>query len=97
MNGVTPRPVMSAPLASPQRPPTATPQPRAAGIGRPASLMSVARTTVTSATAEPTDRSIPPAIITAVIPSAAIPTMTACTAIIRQVNAWRNIPVCRER
>ena len=42
-------------------------------------------TTVTSATAEPTERSIPPEIMMSVIPSAAVPTITVCTAIVRQL------------
>ena len=41
--------------------------------------------TVTSATVEPTDRSIPPEIMIIVMPSAAVPTITVCTAIVRQL------------
>ena len=37
--------------------------------------------TVTSATVDPTERSIPPAIMMMVMPSAAVPTITDCTAI----------------
>ena len=43
------------------------------------------RRTVTSATVEPTERSIPPAIMMIVMPSAAVPTITVCTAIVRQL------------
>ena len=62
--------------------------------GRPTStgnpLAKTATRTVTSATAEPIDRSIPPEIITAVIPKEAIPTITAWTEIVRQFNGARN-------
>ncbi len=37
-------------------------------------------TTVVSATIEPTDKSIPPATITMVIPSAAVQTIAVCLA-----------------
>ena len=41
--------------------------------------------TVTSATVDPTERSIPPAIMMIVMPSAAVATITDCTAIVCQL------------
>ncbi len=41
--------------------------------------------TVTRAMVEPTERSIPPAIMMRVMPSAAVPTIIVCTAIVRQL------------
>ena len=51
--------------------------------------------TVTRATIEPTERSIPPAIMMIVMPSAAVPTMTVWTAIVRQLYRLRNDPESR--
>ncbi len=48
--------------------------------------------TVTSATVEPTERSIPPAIMMIVMPRAAVPTITVWTAIVRQLSTVRNVP-----
>ena len=49
-------------------------------------LTNSAMQTVTSATVEPTERSIPPAIMMIVMPRAAVPTITVCTAIVRQLS-----------
>ncbi len=54
--------------------------------------MKTAMHTVTSATVEPTERSIPPAIMMIVMPRAAVATMTVCTAIVRQLSAVKNRP-----
>ena len=51
--------------------------------------------TVTSATVEPTERSIPPAIMIIVMPRAAMPTITVWTAIVRQLSRVRNRPDSR--
>ena len=48
--------------------------------------------TVTRAIAEPMERSIPPEIMTRVTPSAAMPTVTLWTAIVRRLNGVRNMP-----
>ena len=58
-------------------------------------LTNIAIHTVTSATVEPADRSIPPAIMISVIPRAAMPTITVWTAIVRQLSTVRNVPVWR--
>ena len=51
--------------------------------------------TVTSATVEPTDRSIPPAIMMIVMPRAAVATITDCTAIVCQLSSVMNRPDSR--
>jgi hypothetical protein len=84
MNGTMRSRVTSAPIASPTTAPTATPpRPATSGPTR-ARSSSHATTTVASAMVDPTDRSIPPATITRVMPSAAMPTMVDCRAMV-----WR--------
>ena len=94
------------PLIAPQNPPIAIPSKRASGktsfISRSESdragstfFTKMAMQTVTSATVEPTERSIPPAIMMIVMPRAAMPTITVCTAIVRQLSTVRKVPDCR--
>ncbi len=106
MNGTTRRPEIKAPLTAPHSPPNPTPSSMAIGMetfharsvsGRTGStfFMKSAMQTVTSATVEPTDRSIPPAIMMRVMPRAAVPTITVWTAIVRPFSADRNCPDSR--
>ena len=74
MNGTTRRPVMSTPFISPHTAPAAI-APAAATSGHEPSRRNCAVTTVLSAMTDPTDRSIPPATITIVMPSAATHTI----------------------
>ena len=67
MNGTTRRPVTSTPLIRPHAAPAAM-APAAATSGHEPSRSSSASTTVLSAITDPTDRSIPPATITIVMP-----------------------------
>ena len=77
-----PRPPAAAPPAGRASSPGATP----AGCGSTFFTKS-AMQTVTSATVEPTERSIPPAIMMIVMPRAAVPTITVWTAIVRQLSS----------
>ena len=108
MNGTTRRPEIKAPLIAPHSPPN--PTPRIIAIGKASFhsrrdsgsigstfFMNSAMQTVTSATVDPTERSIPPAIMMIVMPSAAVPTITVCTAIVRQLSTDRNWPDSRVR
>ena len=96
MNGTTRKPEIKAPLIAPQSPPSRIPASIAAGSticqSRTAAgtlgcsrFTRTAMPTVTSATVEPTERSIPPEIMMIVMPRAAVPTITVCTAIVRQL------------
>ena len=91
MNGTTWSRVISRPLSAPHSAPAATPPSgaRSRRRRRPARSSS-AVTTVLSATMEPTDRSIPPATITIVMPSAATQTMAVCRAISSRFAARKN-------
>jgi hypothetical protein len=81
MKGVTRSRVMSSPVSSPPR--AETPMPAsAADQGSAPWRKSHATTTVVSATPEPTDRSIPPWIITTVMPTAVIATTTVWRAMV---------------
>ena len=74
MNGTTRSPVMRTPFIRPHTAPAAI-APAAATSGHDPPRSSCAVTTVLSAMTDPTDRSIPPATITIVMPSAATHTM----------------------
>ena len=73
MKGVTLRRVTRKPVSNPHSEPVTTPN-RAAVRGENPAVSMRAITTVQRAMVEPTDRSIPPEMMTIVIPSAAIPT-----------------------
>ena len=79
MNGMTRRPVMSTPLATPHNA-AATIPPSAAMPGPASALNRTAITTVVSATTEPTDKSMPADTITIVMPSAVVQTIAVCRA-----------------
>jgi len=70
MKGVRRREVMRTPMRRPAKAATASP-PIAAANAEPSSRRSRAMTTVVRATVEPTDKSIPPTMMTIVIPKAA--------------------------
>ena len=80
MKGTTRRRVMSSPLTSPQAAAAATPA-SSATAGDAPSFSSTAITTVVSEMTEPTERSMPPATITAVMPIAAMQTIAVWRAI----------------
>jgi hypothetical protein len=96
MNGASFRRVMSVPLIRPQSVPTPIPASAASAGGRPRVIVvspvsglgtwcgiSRAMLTTTTAIADPTDKSIPPAMMINVIPSAAVPT----TAVWRRISS----------
>jgi len=81
MKGVMRSPAIAAPLARPMSPPAATPAATTAAGLQPRWIRS-APTTLVSAMAEPTDRSMPPLMMTMVIPSEPIATITVWVKII---------------
>ena len=83
MNGTTRRVVIATPLMNPTTAPIATPAATAA-IGANPSRNATAVITLASAIDDPTDKSIPPLIITMVIPRAPIATMTVCASTTRR-------------
>src|SRR6516162_4067785 len=89
MNGTTRSCVIKRPFTAPQA--AAAPTAPSAAIAGPApALSSSAVTTVLSAPTEPTDRSMPPEMMTIVIPSAATQTMTVWRAISSRFAARKN-------
>ena len=89
MNGTTRRPVTRTPFITPHAAPAAI-APAAATSGHDPPRSSWAMTTVLRAITDPTDRSIPPATITIVMPSAATHTMAAWRAISSRLAALKN-------
>ena len=75
MKGTTRKRVINSPLSNPNRAQTNTAVTAAARGPNPVLFNNQAITTVPRATTEPTERSIPPEMITSVMPRAAIPTM----------------------
>ena len=75
MKGVMRRPAMAAPLTRPMAPPVATTASSTATGPQPC-WISRAPTTLVRATAEPTDRSMPPLTMIIVMPSAPMATIT---------------------
>jgi hypothetical protein len=67
MNGGKPMRVTNKPLNAPQIAPTTTPPSMPIGTGTPA-FTSIAAATPDSASTDPTDKSIPPVMITHVAP-----------------------------
>jgi hypothetical protein len=63
----------------------------AAAAGPDPDLRIEATRTVVSATIEPTERSMPPAIMTSVMPEAAMPTTTVCRAIVTRFCVLPNV------
>ncbi len=80
---------MTKPLAVPQRAPVATPTGIAAAGGSPA-CKAIAVVTPDRAMTEPTLKSIPPLIMTNVMPRAQVPVMTVCTATFFRLADVRN-------
>ena len=77
MKGDTRLKAISTPLASPIAVPTSSVVTTAEGMLAESPAMSTAETTAVREMTAPTDRSTPPAIITAVTPTAAMPTGAA--------------------
>jgi hypothetical protein len=78
INGTTFNRVMSVPLNKPQIAPAVIPQEAAKRGSSPADRIRRATTTELIAIIEPADKSMPPKIITSVIPIAETPTITDC-------------------
>jgi hypothetical protein len=94
-NGVMRRSVTPAPTTAPQA--AATAMPARAEVPGPDPFRSIqAMTTVTSETRDPTDRSMPPATITTVIPTVAMPTTTVCRAMVTRLSAVANVSGARQ-
>ena len=89
MNGTTRSPVISTPFISPHSAPAAI-APAAATSGHDPSRSSCAVTTVLSAMTDPTDKSIPPATITIVMPSAATHTIAVWRAMSSRLAGLKN-------
>ena len=79
------RPVIAAPIHAPTAAQASTPAAPAMTSGSPAPRQS-AITTVPSAIAEPTDRSIPAEMMTTVAPTAAVPTIAVWSSIRRWLS-----------
>jgi hypothetical protein len=94
MNGGSRPAVIISPLASPAAAPTARPATIANPIGHPASANVHAVTTLPSASTDPTDRSMPPEMITEVIPRARMARMEICW---RTLNRFRRVKKKGER
>ena len=77
MNGCKRPHTTKPPLISPQTTPIAKPAITAIGAGTLAAII-VAESTADSAAVEPTDKSMPPQIITSVMPSATQALMEDC-------------------
>jgi hypothetical protein len=104
MKGARRRRVTSAPLTTPINMPTAIPPTTASAgdtppvtIGRPVTGsgtlcgMRTLMLTQTTATAEPTERSIPPAMMISVMPSAAMPTTAVWRRMSSKLSTVKNV------
>src|SRR5262245_16046292 len=91
MNGTTRRLLTRTPLMSPARQPVPRPAATAADGGQ-SFFRHHARTVADRATAVPAERSIPPEMITTVIPSAATATVAVCAEIVRRLRTERKFP-----
>ena len=89
MNGCNPPHAISAPLTKPQNAPLAKANTMATGTGTPATSIAAASTPDSAATG-PTDRSIPPEMITSVIPSAIQALIEDCCRILIRFGPVRN-------
>ncbi len=81
--------VMTRPLNAPQAAPARTPAHIAGTTGRPA-LTAIADTTPDSASTEPTDRSIPPVMMTMVSPIPSSPMTDVCNSTVSPLLTDRN-------
>ncbi|CAH0293809.1 hypothetical protein SRABI106_03581 [Rahnella aquatilis] len=89
INGCKPAYATSMPLNTPHSAPTPSVAIIASGTGTPDTI-SVAPSTAESAAVGPTERSIPPEIMTSVIPSAIIPLMEDCCNILSKLGTVKN-------
>ena len=85
MNGATFKRVIKFPLAKPVSAPAAVAA-RIATSGPLPPTSTKATMTDVMATIEPTDRSMPPRMMTRVMPRAAVPTIAVCRAIVSSVR-----------
>ena len=85
MKGISFSFVISKPFAAPHRPPTRMPAQAAAQGDQPASS-SRATTTVDNAITEPALKSMPPAMMISVIPSAPAVTITLCVSTVTRLK-----------
>ena len=70
--------VTSRPLTRPISPPTTTPPTTPRAVGKPSLVTSRAQSTPVTALEEPTERSMPPAMIRKVMPTATISSRATC-------------------
>ena len=89
MNGIMRNAVIMPPLAKPTSPPASTVSKSTTAKPWPCSI-SLAVTTLHSATTDPALKSIPPLTITSVIPIAPMATMTVCVRIILKLLPLKN-------
>ena len=90
MKGCKPPQVISAPFRKPQNAPTASAPRMASGTGTPATSIA-APSTADSAATGPTDRSIPPEMMTSVIPSAMQALIDDCCRMLMMFGAVRKV------
>jgi hypothetical protein len=88
MKGTTRRRVIAVALSRPTRAPSST-APSTASDGARPSRSARAHSTPVSAIVEPTERSMPPATITSVMPIAPMATITVCASTTRRLLAER--------
>src|SRR5713226_5143410 len=96
MKGCTLPRVMTMPLSSPRRAPTASPATMPTSTGRPVES-TPAITAPEKASTELTLRSIPPVRMTKVIPAAMTALMETCRAMLSRLESVRNDPLRSER
>ena len=89
--------VAKVPFRSPHTHPAAIPAKKEKGTGTFKNLANDAEITPDSATIEPTERSIPPAITTKVSPNALIPIMETCLSITMKLSNVRKARVIKEK
>jgi len=78
MNGWTRNRAAIVPDTAPHSPPSTSTNGTAAQAGQPQWMLAFAKHTATSARTLPTDRSMPPAMMTSVMPQARMPNTDAC-------------------
>jgi hypothetical protein len=89
--------VAKVPFRSPHTHPAAIPAKKEKGTGTFKNLASDAAVTPDSATVDPTERSIPPAITTKVSPKAHIPIIETCLRITMKLSNVKKAPVIKEK
>src|SRR5579883_1001512 len=83
--------VMSAALSAPPAAPVASARAAAAGMGRPPSRQAAPKMTAARPIMEPTERSMPPVIITGVVASASRPSSTESRTISKKLAAVKKL------